>query len=264
MSAIVPPFKQLVPFKQLKAACISKWLSGSFTTSYINACFSYFSDPSSIVGKIDQASFTNGCKSIMPHTFTDDVWIDIFNNIDKNRSDDISYEELSIKFQPMLSSKRRVFVSYVFDSLDTSKPADRSNPIIDVADISLPKYKSIDQSVRDASNLGKLKRHIMTVLGNYNVNTAVTCSDYTDGRIKDHTYDEKKPKEHFEFTNVDKITYPEFINYYSDMSLRFINDKDFESFVYSQWDTRLIFSNSDWDVDRIEIKDLIPRKSFFL
>jgi Ca2+-binding EF-hand superfamily protein len=259
MSAII---SSVDPFKQLKAACISKWLSGSFATSYINACFSYFSDPSSIVGKIDKASFTNGCKSIMPNTFTDDVWIAIFNNIDKNRSGDISYEEFSIKFQPMLSSKRRGLVSYAFDNLDTSKPADRSNPIIDVADISLPKYKSIGQSYHDARNLENLKilkKHIMTVLGKYNVNTVIY-----DGQVRKATIVEKKPKEHFEYTNVDKITYPEFINYYSDMSLRFINDKDFESFVYSQWNTRLIFSNSEWDVDRIEIMDLIPRKSFFL
>ena len=52
------------------------------------------------------------------------------------------------------------------------------------------------------------------------------------------------PIEKFDITYDDTITYTEFINYYSDMSLRFdkTQDKEFEEFVIGEWSHARIFA----------------------
>ena len=232
--------------KQLKSACVSKWISDGYAKSYQDTCVSYFSDP--VSDTITPKSFIAGCMSIVPQ-FSKSECQSIFKTIDGNRDGSISYEEFSRKFQPMLSSSRRKFVSNFFDSLDTSKPADRSNPVITVADIQLPKLLTESSneyiSKQNALNLAKLRKHILTVLGNYNLNTVVntetneiTKKCASANKVKDNA------TEKFDITDADTITYTEFINYYSDMSLRFDKnqDKDFEAFVTDEWSHARIFA----------------------
>jgi hypothetical protein len=177
---------------------------------------------------------------MMPR-FSMDVCKTIFDNIDRNRGGTINYDEFLQKFQPMLSSSRRKIVDGKFSWLDTSKQADRSNPVITVNDFMI-RY---DISPNDKTNIDNIKKHITTVLGNYNVDDGIRKISIINGeRIID-------------ITSIEQITYKEFINYYSDMSLRFIpvddenedvfksnkekSNKEFQNFVDSQWTPECIF-----------------------
>ncbi len=241
---------------------------------------------------------TNDITSDSTNDSTNDITSDITSDI-KVDSSDISYDEFSRKFQPLLSNFRRKIVSKLFDSLDTSKPLDGSKPVITVADIQLPTCVS-DSPIEDinrqnAINLEKLMKHILTVFGNRNLNKVfddkaneitknckydrtlnVTDTKNTDTKNTTVTSVESlpgvggvsneilldfmkyvvlneneitaslntNPKEKFDITDADTITYTEFINYYSDMSLRFDKnqDKEFEAFVTDEWSHARIFA----------------------
>lgn len=176
------------PFKQLKTACVEKWINSGSTSSYQSECLSYFKSPNS--NSIDIDSFIAGCDSLMSPHFSRDICQQIFNNIDRDRKLDdagnytISYTEFIQKFQPMLSSSRRKIVDNLFKSIDTSKQADRSNPVITLNDFMI-RY---DISPNDTTNIDKIKEHITTVFGSYNVDDGIRKISIINGeRINDIT-----------------------------------------------------------------------------
>ena len=273
MSSIVSNVDLL---KQLKSACVSKWISDGYKNSYQKTCLSYFHDSSQ--GKITKDSFKAGCKSIMPH-FSETECNEIFIMVDckgKICDDNISSDDFFRKFQQALPKSRYDFVKKTFDKLDTSKSTDKSNGVITVADLLLlqildPKSCVEDIATQNAVNLAKIKNHISTVFGNYNINTIINkeindckyiptgpncVTDVTDVTgptgvtkvvlaefMKNTVLNENETtnvlnnitKEKFVITNVDTITFSEFIDYYTDMSLRFVNDSDFKAFVNDGW-----------------------------
>jgi len=181
----------------LKDALNKKWSLDGGKIMYTDSVYNTFKDwDYNPTNKLCFFEFSKGVKKILPD-FDEQDCNDIFSLMDSNGDDRIVFNEFMSKIHTQLSPKRYNFIKRVFDSIDT----DHSG-VISACDFKIPVSKGMERN--GSKNTDTLSYYLREVV------------------IKDYTAD-------------DKITFSEFINFYTDFSLSLVDDCVFMEFVKMDW-----------------------------